>query len=71
LTTVESLKELIDRRNKAVHDAREILSAEDAPADRQAKADELLDEAARLDDLIVARQKGDGRKAGCRTCSAA
>lgn len=59
---MESLKELIDRRNKAVHDAREILANKDAPADAQAKADGLLDEATRLDEQIVQRQRDDGRK---------
>lgn len=63
---MESLKELIDRRNKLVHDARAILDREKdgnrLSADQTAKADELLDQAGQLDAEIEERKKGEGRK---------
>lgn len=61
-----SLKELIEKRNKCVHDARDILGREKAAgrklyAEEVAKAEGLLDLAAEVDDAITAKVKSDER----------
>ncbi len=62
----ESIKDLIEKRNKAVHDARQILDREKnggkLGADEIAKADELLDQAGNLDAQIEERRKGEARE---------
>lgn len=59
---MESLKTLIERRNKHVHDARQLLEREDLTSQDKSKADELLDAAAELDKQIDERQKDDSRR---------
>lgn len=61
-----SLKELIDKRNKCVADARGILDREKAEsrtlsAEETAKADDLLEQAADLDAKIEERQTAENR----------
>ncbi len=64
---MDSLKSLIEQRNKSVADARAILygadgkPVENLAADRQARADELLDAAGGLDRQIAERQKDVAR----------
>ncbi len=64
---MESLKELIDRRNQCVADARDILGREARErrlgADEAQKADELLTQAGDLDAQIAERQNDESRRA--------
>ncbi len=59
----ESLKELIERRNKAVADAREILGRPSVSADDKLHADRLLDKAGEDDAKIEEHRKDAGRQA--------